>query len=171
MLNTFSNHERATHMSQLHVLGIGSPFGDDKLGWEVVTVLQQLQSLKQFTPEQLHLACYDRPGMALLDKIRVAQSVFLIDAVKTGAAVGTLHLFKNEEIEALGNPFSSHALGIAEAIKMGAILNLLPQNIVLYGMEIADVQMQFSISPPIEQAIKVLSSRVESDILSTLLIP
>jgi hypothetical protein len=38
-------------------------------------------------------------------------------------------------------------------------------------MEIADVQMQFSISPPIEQAIKVLSSRVESDILSTLLIP
>ncbi|MCX7116394.1 MAG: hydrogenase maturation protease [Legionellales bacterium] len=155
-------------MSELHVLGIGSPFGDDQLGWEVVKLLQQSPIISLCTPEQLHIAYCDRPGMHLLELMRPAQTVFLIDAVKTGAALGTLHRFQNEQIEDLGDTLSTHALGIAEAMKIGAILRILPRAVILYGVEIGDVQLQFALSEPTKQAIKALSVRIESDILSAL---
>ena len=168
MFNTLSDHDSESHMIDLHVLGIGSPFGDDQLGWEVIKLLQQKATLWPFIPRQLHIACCDRPGMHLLELMRAAQTVFLIDAVKTGATVGTLHRFQNEEIENVNNSLSSHALGIAEAMKIGTILNILPQKIILYGVEINEVQLQFALSKPIIKAIKALSLQIESDILSAL---
>ena len=155
-------------MSELHVLGIGSPFGDDQLGWGVVKLLQQRASLSQFTPDQLHMAYCDRPGMHLLELMRPAQTVFLIDAIKTGAAMGTLHCFQNEEIENISNTLSTHALGIGEAMKMGAALQTLPRKVVLYGIEIGDVSYQFTLTEPIEQAIKLLAARIENDILTAI---
>ena len=168
MFNTLPDDDGESLMSELHVLGIGSPFGDDQLGWEVVNLLQQRPTLSHLTPEQLHIACCDRPGMHLLELMRQVQTVFLIDAVKTGSEVGTLHRFQNEEIEGIGDTLSTHALGIAEAMKMGAALQTLPQNVILYGVEIGDVQFQFVLSEPIKQAIKALSVSIESDILSAL---
>lgn len=155
-------------MSELHVLGIGSPFGDDQLGWEVVKLLQQRSTLYRFIPGQLHIACCDRPGMYLLELMRPAHTVFLIDAVKTGAPLGTVHYFQNEEIAGIDDTLSTHALGISAAMKMGATLQTLPQRVILYGVEIGDVQFQFSLSEPIKQAIEALFMRVESDILSIL---
>ena len=155
-------------MNELRILGIGSPFGDDQLGWEVIKILQQRPALSHFTPEKLHIACCDRPGMHLLELMRQTKTVFLIDAVKTGAAIGTLHCFQNEEIESVSDSLSTHALGVAEAMKMGAILHTLPKTVILYGIEIRDIQFQFALSEPIQQAIKALSRRVESDILAIL---
>ncbi|MCX7117338.1 MAG: hydrogenase maturation protease [Legionellales bacterium] len=168
MFNTRSNHDSEAHMSELHVLGIGSPFGDDQLGWEVVKLLQRRPTLYHYTQEQLHMACSDRPGMHLLELMRPAQTVFLIDAIKTGAALGTLHRFQNKEIEGIGDTLSTHALGISEAMKIGASLQILPQKIILYGVEIGDVLFQFELSESIKQTINALSVRVESDILSAL---
>lgn len=169
MFNTFSNNESESRMSKLHVLGIGSPFGDDQVGWEVIKLLQQRPTLNHFTREQLHIACCDRPGMHLIELMRTADTVFLIDAVKTGASPGTLHRFKNEEIESISSALSTHGLGIAEAMKLATTLNILPQKVILYGVEIDDVQMQFALSKPIKEAIKAVSVDVENDILSTLL--
>lgn len=153
-------------MSELHVLGLGSPFDDDQLGWDVVKLLQQCPKLSRFTPSQLHLEYCDRPGMHLLELMRPAKTVFLIDALKTGAAIGTLHCFQNDEIESIGDTLSTHALGIGEVMKVGGVLQLLPQQIVLYGIEIGDIHCQFTLSEPIKGAIKQLAVRIENDILS-----
>lgn len=155
-------------MNELHVLGIGSPFGDDQLGWDVVKLLQQQPTLSGINPQQLHLEYYDRPGMHLLKLMVPAQTVFLIDAVKTNAAIGTLHCFQNEEIENISGTLSTHDFGIAEVMQMGKALQLLPQKVVLYGVEIGDSSCQFTLSKPIKQAIKRLSTRIEKDILSLL---
>jgi hydrogenase maturation protease len=155
-------------MNKLHVLGIGSPFGDDHLGWDVVKRLQQQPSLVHFSPRQLHLEYCDRPGMHLLELMRAAPTIFLIDAVKTGASIGTLHRLQNEDIETLSDTLSTHALGVAEAMKMGAALQLLPENVVLYGIEIGDVHGQLTLTAPIKRAIKTLTAQIERDILSLL---
>ena len=152
-------------MTQLRVLGIGSPFGDDKLGWEVVKLLQQRASLNPYIPLKLDLSYWDRPGVHLLELMRGATSIFLIDAVKTGAALGTIHQFQNEEIETIGSTLSTHGLGIAEAMKMGAVLHELPKNVILYGVEIGEVQLQLTFSEPIITAIQALSDQIEKDIL------
>lgn len=152
-------------MNELRVLGIGSPFGDDQSGWEVVKLLEKCPDFNSFTPNQLQFICCDRPGMYLLELMRGANTVFLIDAVKTSSACGTLHRFKNQEIETVNSPLSSHALGVAYAIKMGRALNELPQNVILYGIEIGDIHHQNHLSKPVIQAVKTLSQHVMHDIL------
>ena len=165
MLHPFFNHESRPHLIELLVLGIGSPFGDDQLGWDVVKLLEQSPALQPMLPDRLALICCDRPGMHLLELMKPAQTVFLIDAVKTGAAIGTLHRFQNQDIETVGNALSTHGLGVAEAMKMGAILNTLPPTVILYGIEIGDNPLQFTLSKPIEEAVKALVSLLEQDIL------
>ena len=155
-------------MSTLRVLGIGSPFGDDQLGWMVIQLLQKRPALAGFLPDQLQLIGCDRPGMHLIELMRHAQTVFLIDAVKTGSPTGTLHRFQNEEMEAIGNALSTHAFSIAEAMKIGAILKALPPTVILYGIEIGDVQLEFTLSETIMQAIHTLSVDIERDILALL---
>ena len=155
-------------MTELRILGIGSPFGDDQLGWAVVHLLQQQTSLHRFMPKQLQMTCCDRPGMHLLELMRNAKTVFLIDAIKSGAPLGTLHCVTNKQIEDVGNALSTHGLGIAEAMKMGAALNELPEQVVLYGIEIGEPQLQFTLSEAITKAIQDLAVRIDNDIFSTL---
>jgi len=155
-------------MIKLRVIGIGSPFGDDQLGWEVIKLLEKCLDLNSFPSSQLQLICCDRPGLYLLELMRDANTVFLIDAVVTGAECGTFHRFKNQEIEAIGNPLSSHALGVAYAIKMGRALDELPPTVILYGIEIGDIHHQSRLSTLIIQAIKTLSKQITNDILQCL---
>ncbi len=154
-------------MSDLCVIGIGSPFGDDQLGWEVVKLLLQRPALQPFIPNPLQLLYCDRPGMYLLELMRDTQTVFIIDAVKTGAEIGSFHRFQNEEIAAITTTLSTHGLGVAEAMKMGATLQILPPTVILYGIEIDDIQLQFTRSEPIEQAVQKLVIRLEKDIVSS----
>jgi hydrogenase maturation protease len=64
------------------------------------------------------------------------EHLILIDAVMTGAPTGTVHVWQ-------GSPphlphatrLSSHGFGLAEAFRLGQILNCLPQRITVYGIE------------------------------------
>jgi hydrogenase maturation protease len=153
-------------MSQLRVFGLGSPFGDDQLGWSVVESLQQKPALEPMLADGLQLQVCDRPGLLLLELMRGASCVYLIDAVKTGVAVGTFHRFKNEEIVSITHVLSTHAVGLGETIKIGRALNELPPEIVLYGIEIGDMDYQFKLSLAIQEAIKEVTQQIEKDILS-----
>ena len=72
----------------------------------------------------------------LIDGWNREEHVLLIDAVMTGAPPGTVHTWE-------GNPprlpfkqsFSSHGFGLAEAFRLGQILNCLPEQITVYGIE------------------------------------
>lgn len=156
-------------MKKLRVIGIGSPFGDDQVGLEVVKILEQTSELLPFIPRQLQLIYADRPGLHLLELMRDAHNIFIIDAVKTGAKFGTLHCFKGHEIEAIQSPLSSHALGIAYAIKMGRALGDLPENIILYGIEINEIKSTQNLALPMIRAANKLAQNITTDILQTIL--
>ncbi|WP_133130776.1 hydrogenase maturation protease [Legionella yabuuchiae] len=144
-------------MNDLRVLGIGSPFGDDQVGWHVANRLKQ-----QIGPdsERLLITACDRPGTRILELMRSADKVFLIDAVMTGAPAGTVHYLKNEEIISFPNGLSTHGIGIIDAIEIGKALNELPKQIVLYGIEIENVSKNFKLSKIIERAIEKTVSRL-----------
>ena len=155
-------------MTELRVLGIGSPFGDDQLGWAVLKQLQQKVILDPYIPSRLELMCMDRPGLHLLELMRGAQSVFLIDAVQSDTEIGTIQRLENGDINGMSHHFSTHALGVAEAMVMGSILQELPEQVVLYGINIGHVPCEFSLSEPIVHAIDVLVAQLENDILASL---
>lgn len=155
-------------MTDIKILGIGSPFADDQLGWQVIERLTQRQQLTDFIPQHVQLLACDRPGTRILELMRGANHVYLIDAVITGAKAGTIHRLQAGDICTLPTIFSTHAIGLAEAIQIGYALQELPGNLVLYGIEITEVNVQFQLTKPIMKAVEQVVFNLESEVKSLL---
>ena len=155
-------------ITECKVLGIGSPFGDDQLGWKAVDLFQKQKDLQPFLlVGRLSFECCDRPGPALLDYMNGVSTVFLIDAVKSHSPLGTIHRYKEDEIESNCKTFSSHGFGLAEAIQLGRVLDVLPKNLILYGIEVGDLTSE-SLTPVIESALIPLVEQMTDEILKSL---
>lgn len=146
-------------MNEIKVLGIGSPFGDDQLGWIVAESL---------IPDLAHLPisieAHDRPGMRLLELMNKATFVFLIDAIKSEDKIGTIHRLHNDEILSVEDRLSTHNIGIAQALALGKALTTLPENIILYGITINIVTLETSISLPVRKAIEQVIVQLKNEI-------
>lgn len=116
----------------VRILCIGSPFGADRLGWEAARLLE-----KHLDPGLATVSAHDRPGMQLLALMRGAAAVILVDAVKSGAAPGTLHRLEGTALRtALARHTSTHGFGLAEALALADQIGELPPQLVLWGVEI-----------------------------------
>ncbi len=123
-------------MKQVRVIGVGSPFGADRLGWCMVERLRADPRLEGVGP-RLALLLRDRPGMALLQDLRDAGAVLLVDAV-AGGVPGTLVQLPRSALLAEARPLSTHGTGVAEALLLGQALGWLPQRLELWGLETGD---------------------------------
>lgn len=127
----------------LLVIGVGSPFGSDGLGWEVVKILQEDSGLSQ--KPGLKLRCLDRPGIQLLEVMQSSDNVILVDAVSIGQLPGSLVRLGLEDIRAENSAMSTHNIGLAEALQLGRTLQRLPRQILLLGLETGgDLNWQYS---------------------------
>jgi hydrogenase maturation protease len=150
----------------IKVLGIGSPFADDRVGFEVLQQLKKIKQLKPFIPTQLCLEQYDRPGINLLNLLQGCAGVFIVDAIKTKATPGTIHRFQDHQIESLYvNTLSSHSIGVVEALALGRELKLLPDSVIIYGVEINNIDYSFESSTIIKDAILSLSKMLSEELL------
>lgn len=156
-------------MTELRILGIGSPYDTDQLGWQVIKCLQAQEILKPYQPERLELSFHDRPGIRLLELMQNVNHVFIVDAVKSNALPGTLHQFQKEALLSLDGQYSSHGIGVAESIQIGKALNSLPENIKFYGIEIAPPKIKFDYSEQFTNAVDNLTQIILDDILKLLL--
>lgn len=156
-------------MTVLRVIGIGSPFGDDRLGWQAIDLLKKCTRLRMYSDMQLQLLCCDRPGLSLLEKMRDADTVFLIDAIYSDASPGTYYCLENEAIMGIKTLMhSTHAFGVTEAMKLGKSLNILPKKVVLYGLAVGEILNHTDISLPVLEAIDGLVIQLEQAILRLL---
>lgn len=115
----------------IRILGIGSPFGDDRIGWLAAEMLQGM-----FDPLKVSVTVHDRPGAKLVALMRGAEKVILLDAVRSGAAPGFLHRLESEAVQsAVAGHTSTHGFGLAEALKLAAKLGDIPPFVVLWGIE------------------------------------
>ncbi len=119
-------------MKRLLIVGVGSPFGDDTLGWQVLDALPEGELRRPGW--DLRLAKADRPGTALLDLLAASDSAVLIDALLTDEPPGTVRLLEPGELALLGAPYSSHALGVAEVLALGERLDMLPPELWIIGI-------------------------------------
>lgn len=155
-------------MSKIKVLGIGSPFGNDQIGWEIIELLKQRKHIQQYIPKFLSIESHDRPGVRLLEIMKEANTIFLIDAVVSDNAIGTIYRFENEEIKELKCLLSTHGIGVAQTLELGRALNQLPNHIIFYGIEINSTELSCRISLLIESAIHQVVECIESEIIDTL---
>lgn len=122
-------------MKNILVAGIGSPFGADQLGWQVVDLLQSGQHDAGDPSADCDFIKLDRPGSGLLAHFKGYARVVLIDAVQAGKPRATLIRLDAEQISEQAAGLSSHNFGVAEAVALARAMGELPQELVLYGLD------------------------------------
>jgi hydrogenase maturation protease len=153
---------------RVQVVGVGSPFGDDRIGWLAVERLGARAELGALPAADLVMCARDRPGTLLLDEWGDAESVLLIDAVCSGAATGTLHCIPGAQLRSFGATRSSHGFGVGEALALAGALGHDLTRIAVYGIEIDPDQQGDSLSGPVQAALGSLVDRVAQDVLRQL---
>lgn len=148
------------------VLGIGSPFGDDQLGWIVADALKQELLMRDHNIPSLIIESHDRPGMRLIELMSGASTVFLIDAVQSGREIGTIHHFSNKDISQLENSLSTHGIGVIQALQVGSALNDLPDNIIFYGIEIDKIVLDSTLSHSVDRSVKKVVIQLINELIS-----
>jgi hydrogenase maturation protease len=108
-------------------------------------------------------------GTALMEAIRCADNVYLVDAVSSGARAGTVHRidFDRESLPKSFQLFSTHAFGVAQAVKLARTMNMLPAKFILFGIEGKNFEPGKNLSSEISSAIQKVISLLTDEILST----
>jgi hydrogenase maturation protease len=146
--------------SRVKIIGVGSPFADDRLGWVAAETLLSL-CLADRTEQQVSILSLDRPGPSIISQWQDADAVIIIDAVRSGAEPGTVQCLDADTIDVSEATSSSHGFGIASAIEVARALNELPQQIYLCGIEINEMHVGDSLSPIVQKALPELIERIE----------
>src|SRR5512139_2721088 len=124
---------------QVAIIGVGSPFGDDQLGWQAVEWLMHSGLAQRYSHMPLAFNQADRLGALLLELIRGVDAAIIIDAMRSGAVPSTLRAFTLEQLLAHpGSLVSSHAFGVSQTLALGAKLGELPKMLMVLGIEMGE---------------------------------
>ena len=120
-------------MRRLILLGIGSPFGDDTLGWQLLDALAETGL--RLPGWQISFVKADRPGPGLLEYLKDTDAAVLIDAMQANDPPGTIRLVEPGQLRGHASPTSSHAMGVAESLALGEQLQMLPPRLHILGIQ------------------------------------
>lgn len=117
------------------LVGLGSPFGDDQVGWRVALALEDMLR-GGADPQPVQILCLDRPGPALLNAIAGRDAAILVDATADGSPPGMVHHPAAEAVMDNPRSASSHELGPGHALQLGHALGILPPRVSIYLVSI-----------------------------------
>ncbi len=156
-----TTHEKII-VQPFRIIGIGSAYGDDQLGWRIVEKLRDEFAVD--IPIDL-LQCAS-PASELLALINHAQTVILVDAVHSGTMpIGYLNCWQ-ELAELPEQGLSSHGVNIATMLQLAEILGQLTRW-KLYGVEIGIEQlnqMDNPLSESVTAIIPQLIGKIKHDV-------
>jgi hydrogenase maturation protease len=146
----------------IRIVGVGSPLGDDALGWEAVRLLRE-------RPEWIPDAeVYQvEGGQRILDLCDGHGTLLVIDAIVSGGKPGTIYRFEwpDSRIESLRSG-STHDLRPAEALRLAEALGMAPGRIVIFGMEMESKTalsgLSHSVQAALPQLVRYLVEELES---------
>lgn len=101
----------------------------------------------------------------LIDAWKGTDDVILIDAVVTGAPVGTVQTWDGwQPIACVRTNASTHGFGVAQAIELAHVLDCLPTRLRVYGVEGRRFEPGAEISPEARQAVEQVVRRIIADV-------
>jgi len=145
------------------ILGIGQSLrGDDGAGLAAVK-LWQSRFPARAADSDLRVESLELPGLALLDYFVAVDKVLLVDAVRSGAAAGTLHWLGEADLAGfcLGSG-SAHGWGVAETLALGRQVQPenMPNHLTILGIEARELDLGEGLSPEVagvmDQAAKMI---------------
>lgn len=141
------------------VIGIGNPYRrDDGVGPALA------ERLATLVMSDVDVRVLDGEPTGLLDAWTGAQLTIVVDAVLCQPArPGQIHRTTMSAL-AGSTATSSHGLGIPEAVELGRALDRLPEHLIVYAVEAADVGYGTDLSPAVAAAIPELLDAVLTDL-------
>ena len=104
----------------------------DNLAW---LLIDQLQRHLTFEFPQLRIEYFDRPGIQLVNEMAGKKGLILVDALLSDEP-GDVYLLQANDLQLQSSIFSSHGLGVAEALELSQQLNLLPESLWILGIPV-----------------------------------
>ena len=157
-LEDFKMHNKN---NKILVIGIGNEFrGDDGAGIVCARKIREKVNSKAFVIES------NGDGAKLMEAWKRFDKVILIDSISIGSKPGSIRKFNGYDAgfpKANSKP-SSHLFSVADAIMTSKILNTLPENLVIYGIEGKLYEYGSKISGEVSKSIEKLVKVIEKDI-------
>jgi hydrogenase maturation protease len=143
------------------VIGVGNQFRcDDAVGLHIARWLAAMMLPGVSVVEQ------SGDGVALMGLWQEATSVFLVDAMQSNGEPGAVYRF-DPNLEPLSlrfSHYSTHALGVVEAIEMSRLFGYLPQRLIIYGIEGKCFDPGLGLSAEVEEAANNVARRLLKEI-------
>ncbi|MGO9120763.1 MAG: HyaD/HybD family hydrogenase maturation endopeptidase [Desulfomonilaceae bacterium] len=120
------------------VLGVGNILlKDEGVGVRVIEELQRQYTL----PENVRVVDGGTQGLWLLSTLEEADQLIVVDVVLGGGEPGTMYrLTKDELPKGLRVKQSAHDSDLVEALNYCALLEMGPRNVIVIGIEPADIE-------------------------------
>ena len=135
------------------VLAVGNVLlGDDGVGQEV---LGHLERLADRWGDHVEFLDGGTQGMALLGFLVGRRAVVFLDAVALGAAPGTLHRLRNQEVlmATPGARMTAHEASAGDLLRAAALVGQLPPEVMVIGVEPASLETGVGLSPAVQRSV------------------
>jgi len=134
------------------VIGIGAEDrGDDAAGIEVVRRLKTVDAV----------ACLGG-SLDVIDLWEGWSDVVIVDAMKSGAELGTVERFDGLCDRLPTKSFvTTHALATSEAIELARVLDRLPPKLTVLGIEAGRVDLGAPMSPEVQKAVARVVAEID----------
>jgi len=147
--------------SPVRVVGCGSPFGDDAVGWAVAVAVREALAGGPAAVEVYTLATPDR----LLDALDGHGSLVLVDALESDAPAGSVTRFDwpDPRLARSAGP-SSHGLSVTTMLDLAARLQRLPPRVVVYGIACRRCDPGAERAPAVDAAVATVARAILDEI-------
>ena len=122
-------------MTPVVVIGVGSPFGVDRLGWDIVHLLEEREDMRELINDKLTLLTADRPGTKLIEMMKGAKKAIIIDVIQSGMEPGSVVHLNEDDVQNAPQQVSVHGFGVADVITLGDKMGELPPRLNIIGLE------------------------------------
>jgi hydrogenase maturation protease len=145
----------------LTLIGIGNSWrGDDAVG---LFVAEQLGARRR---DDIAVIVHEGEPIELIDTLALIDEVWLIDAVASNAAPGTIHRLDASASELPAGLFgiSTHRFGLPETLELARALGGLPARVRVYGIEGDRFDTGGALSPAVHAAAAALTTELLDEV-------
>jgi len=141
------------------MVGLGSPHGDDCVGWKVV------EALRPQAPEGWELREVDHAAQ-FLDHLEEVETLVICDAVQGTGPVGSVGRWSwpLENEVPTWRASGSHDLGLLEVLSLAEHLGCLPAQVIIWGIEASASIVGSELSPVLAASLPQLIESVRREL-------
>jgi hydrogenase maturation protease len=142
----------------VRILGVGSPHGDDQLGWSVVDELARDPALQE--------VCFKlSTPWDLVEHFGRAVRCIVVDACQSGAAPGTIRQLSVRELpELAGTATSSHGGSLLSAVRLAETLGYDLSHVSIFVIEAEACDSVTTLSAAARRGVTELVQRLRENL-------